>query len=208
MKSNRIIIIYSFVICLILTFVGLVSARNTSQLLSSLIFLPILFYFGTRLFAPTKPKKKIHRERKIDNPQAIIPTGQETIHVADNDKRLFLKLIGSAGFSLLLMALFTKKAQAAFFGSVPGPGTVAIKDSHGNQIDPAEKNPTDGYEVAELDDSGSPAYYGFLKDSGAWYIIQDTAGAYRYFKGSTDFATNWTNRDDLEYGYFDAIFGG
>ncbi len=106
------------------------------------------------------------------------------------------------------MAMFTKKAQAAFFGSVPGPGTVAIKNSAGVQIDPAEAHPTDGYEITEIDDTSSPAYYGFLKKNGYWYIMkEDSTGAYRYSKGTTAFTTNWTNRASLTYDYFNSIFG-
>jgi len=215
MKSNRILIIYSFFICLFLTVIGIFSAKNTNQLLTSFIYLPLIFYFGTKmlhLFKPS-PKKTVIKQKRsslpaisADNEEAIVP--EVVPGVADNDKRLFLKLIGSSGISLLLMALFTKKAQAAFFGSVPGPGVVAIKDSAGNKIDPAEKNPTDGYEITEIDDSGTPAYYGFVKKTGAWYIMEEGAsGAYRYAKGDTGFSAAWTGKALLSYGYFNSVFG-
>jgi hypothetical protein len=216
MKSHKILIIYSFFICLFLTTVGIISAKNVTQLLSSFIFLPLIFYFGTKMLHLIKPapKKMVSRKKissvqttSVQNQTAVIPE-EVPLGVADNDKRLFLKLIGSTGFSLLLMALFTKKAQAAFFGSVPGPGVVAIKDSAGNKIDPAEKNPTDGYEITNIDDAGSPAYYGFVKKTGAWYIMQeDVSGAYRYAKGDSSFSTSWTGRAGLSYGYFNSIFG-
>lgn len=215
MKPNKILIIYSFFICLFLTIVGIFSAKNVTQLLSSFIFLPLIFYFGTRMlrFFKPVPKKQITK-KKTSALQTAVSNHQTAIEpeiipgVADNDKRLFLKLIGSSGISLLLMALFTKKAQAAFFGSVPGPGVVAIKDSAGNKIDPAEKNPTDGYEITEIDDTSSPAYYGFVKKTGAWYIMQeDSTGAYRYTKGDSGFSTAWTGKAGLNYGYFNSIFG-
>lgn len=159
--------------------------------------------------------KKVSSKNKGSSLQIINTSDQSAIvpeeiplGVADGDKRLFLKLIGSTGFSLLLMALFTKKAQAAFFGSVPGPGVVAIKDSAGNKIDPAEKNPTDGYEITEIDDAGSPAYYGFVKKTGAWYVmLEDSSGGYRYAKGSNNFSVNWAGRALLSYDYFDVVFG-
>jgi len=216
MKSSQIIIIYSFFICLFLTLAGIFTAKNASQLLSSFIYLPLIFYFGTKLIhflkKPTTksvPRRKIIRLPEADfSPQTSIEPEVVT-GVPDNDKRLFLKLIGSTGFSLLLMALFTKKAQASFFGSAPlGPGVVAIKDSAGNKIDPAEKNPTDGYEITDIDDASSPAYYGFVKNTGAWYImLEDSSGSYRYTKGTNNFATNWTNRATLTYDYFNSVFG-
>lgn len=217
MKSNRILIYYSFFICLFLTIVGVFSAKNTNQLLTSFIYLPLIFYFGTKILhimIKKSPNKNVTKNKNYSiqssssNFQKAIVPEEIPMGVADNDKRLFLKLIGSTGVSLLFMALFTKKAQAAFFGSVPGPGVVAIKDSAGNKIDPAEKNPTDGYEITEIDDSGSPAYYGFVKKTGAWYImLEDSSGGYRYAKGSSDFAISWTGRALLSYDYFNSIFG-
>ena len=108
--------------------------------------------------------------------------------------------------SLFLFSVFTQKAHGAFFGSVPGPGTVSLKDTSGAQIDPAIKTPTDGYKISQIDDS-SPAFYGFIDKTGAWFIMkEDSTGAYRYAKGSSSFSTNWTNRAILSYDYFDAIF--
>lgn len=216
MKSNQILIIYSFIVCLVLTLAGILSAKDITQLLSSFVFLPLIFYFGTRILRfvkplPTKKAALVNKKKAVSTPAisqtAIIPE-EIPAGVADGDKRLFLKLIGSSGISLLLMALFTKKAQAAFFGSVPGPGVVAIKDSAGNKIDPAEKNPTDGYEITEIDDSSSPAYYGFVKKTGAWYIMQeDSTGAYRYAKGDSLFSVAWSTKELQSYGYFNSIFG-
>ncbi len=212
MKSKQIILYYGLFICLLLTIAGIVSAKNFNDLLSSFIYIPLIFFFATQLLqkkiATQKQSARVSKQpaTKVITPTQIISDPNSPI--ADNDKRLFLKLVGSAGFSLLFMAMFTKKAQAAFFGSVPGPGTVAIKNSAGVQIDPAEAHPTDGYEITEIDDTSSPAYYGFLKKNGYWYIMkEDSAGAYRYSKGTTSFTTNWTNRAGLTYDYFNSIFG-
>jgi len=122
-------------------------------------------------------------------------------------RRKFIKMIGGTGVGLLIAALISpKKAEAAFFGSVPGPGTVAVKDSSNNKIDPAIKSPTDAYGITQIDDS-SPSYYGFVNKEGSWYITRETDdGAYRYSKGAIDFSSNWLNRDSLSYGYFDTTF--
>ncbi len=213
MKSKQIILYYGLFICLLLTIAGVISAKNFNDLLSSFIYIPLIFFFATQLLhkkaITQKQTPKIVKASvtKVISPTQIIE-GDSPTTIADNDKRLFLKLVGSAGFSLLFMAMFTKKAQAAFFGSVPGPGTVAIKNSAGVQIDPAEAHPTDGYEITEIDDTSSPSYYGFLKKNGYWYIMkEDSTGAYRYSKGTTAFTANWTNRASLTYDYFNSIFG-
>jgi hypothetical protein len=84
---------------------------------------------------------------------------------------------------------------------------VALKDSQGNQIDPSEKGPTDGYSISEIDDDALPSYYGFVDKDGRWYISkEDSAGSYRYTKGNSSFSTNWGNRAALTYDYFDVIF--
>lgn len=127
--------------------------------------------------------------------------------VRDLDKRIFLKLIGSAGLAAFVFALFSKQSHAAFFGSMPGPGIISVKDSSGNLIDPAEKQPTDGYQISEIDDSAIPAYYGFLNKDGAWYISREgSSGEFRYKAGTSNFSTNWDNRASLSYDYFQNIF--
>ena len=206
MKTNQTFIYYGLFITIVLTITNLISAKNYSEFLSSFIYLPLVFYFLSQVIKKNTSKVKVVKPTVI-TPTKIITDSQEKSDILDGDKRLFLKLIGSAGASMLFMALFTKKAQAAFFGSVPGPGTVSIKDSAGNKIDPAEAHPTDGYEITEIDDASSPSYYGFLKKNGYWYIMrEDSSGAYRYTKGTSDFSTNWTNRASLTYDYFNSIF--
>jgi hypothetical protein len=150
--------------------------------------------------------KKQAKAEQSDPLPALAPTRQG---VSDLDRRAFLKLIGSAGMAVFLLQLFSGKANAAFFGSVPGPGTVGIKDSGGNLIDPAISQPTDGYKISQIDDaSATVQYFGFVNKDGAWYIQKEDSseGTYRYTKGSSNFATNWTNRTSLTYDYFDSVF--
>jgi len=197
---------YSFIVIAVMTISGLVGAKNTSQLISGIIFLPLVGYFTLLVFP--KKRKAINipvlmaSPKDLDQAKTPSPTKLPKIDV---DKRQFLKLISSAGVTLFLFSIFAKKAEAAFFGSVPGPGTIAIKDSTGVVIDPAISTPTDGYKITEVDDA-SPAYYGFLEKAGKWFIMKETSGAYRYSKGSSGFSTNWTNRASLAYDYFDAVF--
>ena len=204
---------YGFIVVTIMTISGLIGAKNIPQLLSSIIFLPLAGYFVLQVLP--KKKQAIYipalliepKELKQKQPPAQAEKQPVKLPRVDIDRRQFLKLISSAGLALFLFSIFAKRAQAAFFGSVPGPGTVALKDISGAQIDPAIKVPTDGYKITQIDDS-APAYYGFVERSGKWFIMKEdsTSGAYRYTKGTSSFATNWTNRASLTYDYFNIIF--
>ncbi len=215
---NLLAIYYSFIVISIMTVVGFVGASTIPQLISAVLFFPLAAYFWLLVFPKrTKPvpselilevpsvnlKKKARKEEAI-NLKKVPPRKSGY----DIDRRMFLKLIGSAGLSIFFLSIFTKKAEAAFFGSVPGPGTVAIKDTTGVQIDPAIKSPTDGYKISQIDDS-TPSYYGFVNKGGLWFIMKEdtSSGNYRYTKGTTGFSTNWTNRASLTYDYFNVVFG-
>lgn len=126
----------------------------------------------------------------------------------DFKRREFLKIIGGTSLGLLVASLMNpQKAEAAFFGSVPGPGTVALKDTNDTEIDPAIKSPTDAYGITEIDDSAIPSYYGFVNKEGAWYILrEDSSNSYRYAKGNSNFSSNWTSRAGLSYDYYHNVF--
>lgn len=201
------VILYSFLLTTFMTTAGFLDTRSYPELISAIVFFPIAFYFGI-LILPRKRQTKITIDPVLD----IIPDSLNKVKNKDYDpeRRKFLKLIGAAGGSLFLMTIFTKSTEAAFFGSMPGPGTVAVKNLAGVQIDPAEKKPTDGYNITEIDDSGVDTYYGYVNKDGAWYIQKElSTGAYRYIKGASGFTnvtTGWPNRISLTYGYFNDIF--
>jgi hypothetical protein len=210
---KKFLIYYSFIITGFIVVVGFVSATTFVQLATAIIFYPLFIYFALRVLpkkahAVVIPQKPVVTIQPVDTSsgkldEATVKLKKEGV---DIDRRMFLKLIGSASLSLFLFSIFTKKAEAAFFGSAPGPGVVALKDSLGNKIDPAEKQPTDGYKITDIDDS-SPAYYGFVNKDGSWFIQKEgTSGDYRYAKGSSSYSSNWTNRSSLTYGYFDNVF--
>lgn len=214
---KKLFIYYCFILTSIMTIAGLLGATSYAQVISAILFLPLTLYF-LKTVMPRKrhalilqrtenvqivtPGKKLTK-KKVSEPE---PEPLKLQKSFDVDRRMFIKLIGSAGISIFLLSIFTQKAHGAFFGSVPGPGTVALKDTTGAQIDPAIKAPTDGYKISEIDDS-SPAYYGFINKDGAWFILkEDSAGTYRYTKGSSNFSTNWTGRAGLTYDYFHNVF--
>lgn len=83
------------------------------------------------------------------------------------------------------------------------PTTIKVSDSSGNDI----LDPTQGYAPSDVDETSDPKYYGFLKADGSWYIMKNTSDTtYRYITGSSDYATNWTNRASLTYSYFSEAF--
>ena len=170
-----------------------------------LYFMLTVFYKESVVVESVEPVESVESVESVKSVESVESVNQEPI--VDPLKRKFLKIIGGSGLGILMLAIFKpKSAEAAFFGSVPGPGTVAIKDSNDNKIDPAIKSPTDAYGVTQIDDS-TPAYYGFVNKEGAWYITkEDTDGSYRYNKGTGNFSGNWSTRASLTYDYFDAIF--
>lgn len=172
-----------------------------------------------RLATRRKHPKKSAKATKLEQPDISVTQAESDVPVLtpmpevsslikDIDRRQFLKLLGGTSIGIAAMSLIMpQKANAAFFGSVPGPGVVSLKDSSGNKIDPKEKSPTDGYNITEIDDNALPSYYGFVNKDGAWYISkEDSTGSYRYTKGSSNFALSWTGRALLSYDYFDAVF--
>lgn len=211
----RLLTYYNFVLLTIMTIVGFLGAQDFKELSSAVLFFPMAVYFGlmvvpqrSKAFTPPMPPKA--RPLTKQPLQSLKRLGKKpSSESLDIDKRKFLKLIGSASLALFLFAIFTKKAHGAFFGSVPGPGVVGIKDTAGNLIDPVQSTPTDGYKISEIDD-GSPSYYGFVDKNGKWFIVQASdSGTYLYTKGASDFTngtTGWPNRANLTYGYFNSIF--
>lgn len=218
----RLWVLYNFLVLILIFGTSLSSARSLTNFLLPLLLLPLLYYLGKEVLK--KPRKRKLADpavftSSVTNPARIILAGNAEegtampglpaqAGITDDNRRLFLKLVGSTSLSMLFMVLIGKgSAKAAFFGSIPGPGTITIKDSSGVAIDPSEKQPTDGYTITEVDDSSTPSYYGFLHKTGAWYITkEDSAGSYRYAKGASLFSTGWTGRALLTYDYFDNVF--
>jgi hypothetical protein len=223
---KTLILLYNLLIVTIVCLAGILMARDTGNYYLPLLFVPVAIYFARQLYQasmnsplfnqpaphprphPKPGSNQLSQSRVLGDGQQIIdPEILSDEDVADINKRLFLKLVGSAGLSLFFFSLFSKRTHAAFFGSMPGPGIISIKDSSGNVIDPAEKQPTDGYEISDVDDTTLPAYYGFIDKDGNWYIAREgTDGSFRYTTGSTGYSTNWDTRTTLGYSNFSTAF--
>ncbi len=212
-------LIYCLVISGSLFALSFTTVRGLSDLWFALLLLPLLpTLLGDTKLALNRTLRR-RKARLLSTPTQVFHSDLPTLTadpltptvidplVSDNNRRIFLKLIGSSGAMLFFMAIFSKQAHAAFFGSMPGPGTLALKNSDGDVINPAEAQPTDGYEISEIDDSGTDSYYGFVHQNGAWYITKESStGAYRYAKGISSFSTSWALRTTLAYDYFDTVF--
>jgi len=206
---RKILIYLSFVIASAVIVVLFVTSTTYTQLAVASLLYPPLAYFAFALF-PRKIRKAAEMEKSAAvEIQPVLPAPTEiaergTVDIVDIDKRAFLKLIGAAGLSLFLFSIFSKRAEALFFGRA---GVTALEDPEGNKIYPAERQVTDGYQISEVDD-GFIAFYGFINKQGGWYIIKDDqdAGSIRYTKGEANFPGNWANRERLPYDYFHNVF--
>jgi len=183
-----------------------------------IILLPLVLYFLLHLISGRKSslqpqhrqsyfEKIIFEEPSTDGSELILqPLPRAGNDVTEKDRRAFLKLVAGAGFGFLVTAIINPhKAGAAFFGSVPGPGVIAIKDTAGVKIDPAIKSPTDGYGIMNTDTTATPYYYGFVNKDGAWYIIKEVGdGSFLYSKGSSSYP--WSSRASQTYAAYDTTF--
>lgn len=203
---------FSLIIASLVVIAAFITATTYTQLTVAVLLYPLLVFLISKTFpgltqssSPTKPILVT-----VVTP-AVAPvvksTEQVTKNVIDIDKRTFLKLIGGAGISLFLFSIFNKRAENLFFKSLPASGTVALEDSDGKKIDPAQKHPTDGYNISEIDDN-IIAYFGFTNKDGSWFIMKEdtNTGSVRYTKANSNFPGNWSNRENLKYDYFDNTF--
>lgn len=205
----------SFVIASLVVIAAFITSTTYAQLAVAILLYPPLVYLAFKAF-PRKIKCCLFKEPEtltqstVQSIEKVEPVKNEnTFGIADIDKRVFLKLIGGVGLALFLFSLFNKKAEGLFYKSLPPPEMVSLKDISGNKIDPAQNQPTDGYNICEVDDNDSIlTFYGFTNKDGAWFVMKEDTenGSFRYAQGSANFPVNWGNRENLQYGYFSKTF--
>lgn len=201
---KNLLIYLSFAIAVVGLAVVMITSDNYTQLVGALIFYPPLVYF---LLKSTHNTNKAPPVVTTDPTTLQTQVSQPQEGVLDGDKREFLKLIGSVGLSLFLYSIFTKRSEALFFGKSAELSSVTLEDASGNKINPAENQPTDGFQITEIDE-GDTFYCGYTNKDGSWYIMKQDleTGSFRYVKGSSGFPQNWTNRATLQYDYFYNVF--
>ena len=70
---------------------------------------------------------------------------------------------------------------------------------------------TSHYQISD-EDGSEPAYYGYLKSDGAWFIMKDTTTGnivtHRYAKGASGYSAAWMARSGgtITYNLFDTEF--
>jgi hypothetical protein len=78
--------------------------------------------------------------------------------------------------------------------SIPVTGTISGDD------------PTTKYKITDIDPTEGNSYFGYVDKDGAWFIMNLTATAARYFKGNDHYTDAWNTKGDLDYGYFHNVF--
>lgn len=198
----RYLFYFIFIIAVLAVIVAFITAASYQQLIIATVFYPLLVYCGLILF----PRKAISiYPQKISTSPPPVNKKEDPI-VVDLDKRAFLKLAASIGISYFIYSLLSRKAGALLTGGAPGSGTVTLQNPSGETIYPAETQPTEGYQIAEIDES-EISYFGFVDADGHWFIMrEDVAGSFRYTRGESGFPNSWSIRDKLKYDYYHRVF--
>lgn len=203
-RKNMCYMFYSiFIIAVLGVIVAFITAVSYKQLIIAAVFYPLLVYFGLILF----PRKDTGiRSQKVSTSPPPVKEKTEKTVVADLDRRAFLKIAASTGISYFIYSILSRRAEGLLMGRAPDSGTVALQKPDGQTIHPAETQPTDGYQIAEIDE-GELSYFGFVDTEGHWFIMKEnTAGSFRYTKGKVDFPNSWGIREKLKYDYYDRVF--
>jgi hypothetical protein len=87
----------------------------------------------------------------------------------------------------------------------PGVVNVHTIDSSGNAWVAPQ------YHISDLDTSGDPMYFGYVDQSGNWYIMKlsPSSGIARYCKGSGGtiaYTSAWTARATQTYDYYSNVW--
>ncbi len=82
--------------------------------------------------APNKFSFRLIRKGKIKK-----ESGESVPAIGDFNKRLFLKVLGTAGVGVFAATMFPKKADALIMGSTPSSSVVGLKDDSNTRINPA-----------------------------------------------------------------------
>lgn len=73
-----------------------------------------------------------------------------------------------------------------------------------------QQDTLDQYKITDIDADASPNYYSFVDKDGNYYFLKETVSAgadtYRYWKGTGDYANDWTARAAKTYDYFNVVF--
>lgn len=220
---RKLLITLVIMIAFVILIVVFLTSTNYTQLAIASLLYPLLAYLIFKCFPQRKQRPQVTQvipavstnnkyysqteTQLLNNVDTVDEYENESVDIKDIDKRAFLKIIGAAGLSYFIFSIFTRKAEALFFGRASDPGITFLQDVDGNKINPAEKQLTDGYQISEIDE-GENTFCGFTNPKGSWFIMKEESqtGSFRYIKGESNFPDSWGNRENLNYGYFHQVF--
>lgn len=87
-------------------------------------------------------------------------------------------------------------------GGAPAGGLTNAQSQNIASMDEKITGSLFDYKITEINGD----YYGFVNADGAWFIMYENDGAWRYLRGDSDFPTAWTNRVGAGYDYISNIF--
>lgn len=200
-KGHKIVLYYDFILTSIMAISGFLGAKNTPELISALMFVPLSIYFWLLVIPTTKTAIHISLEKTEEKQSS--EKHNEVEGELDPDRRTFLKIAGSVGLGVFFLSVFSKR----FENNILNGKLYGLSGSKGLQSgNPGSKTDVSGYEISEIDDA-NPTYFGFIDKDGKWYIMKETdSGSFRYARGQNNFSVNWATRDKLSYGYYNKIF--
>jgi hypothetical protein len=200
-KISLPLLVYSLLFSVIIIVAEIINIRQVKQIFIVLATVPLPLYFISQ-----SKNGFLKIVQMFKHP----PVSEGEVEVVDESRRKFIKIAAGTSLATAIMLFLKRKdASAAFFGSIPGSGTVGVKDSAGHKVDPAQKQPLDGYNISDIDDSGTIRYFGFINKDGAWYILQEdtTNSTIRYRVGDSSYLAAWGVRaSGSSYSLFNDVF--
>lgn len=207
---RKIFTIWSFALATCFVVALFITATTLTQLAFAVVLYPLLVYVAYRAFLDQRLESRI--KLAVEN-NSINPL-KESLEVNDDDRRVFLKLVGSTGIFLFIYSLLniSRKPTSMLpkewlkFGGQQLHSPVPSDQEHVQGQKTADQL-MEGFKIAEIDNADI-SYYGFIATNGAWYIMQAKTeeGSFRYVRGEAGFPANWANRKKLKYDYLDKVF--
>lgn len=200
---RKIVIYVSFVVASLVVITLFVTSVTYAQLFFAVLLYIPLVYFAFDAFLHKTDQAKHTLVPAVSHKKTHVP--KEDVSILDIDKRTFLKLIGATGISFLIFSIFAKRTDIPFIGKIMNSGAQPANTLV--QASPTQGQPTDGYQITEIDEDVD-TYYGFTNHDGAWYIMKqdNDTGSFRYSRGSSGFSDSWGKRSKLTYDYYYNLF--
>lgn len=213
---------FTFVIACIAVMMVFITSKTYLQLGVAIVLYPVVVFLGYKAFPRHRdsltpavaysPAQGTLPAQNVDSQDGAsgVTVGSKlgTVDVADIDRRVFLKLVGATGLSFFLISLFSRRTADTLLYNKLNTGKESVNPVTDQVNTASQKQGPSGYTITEIDDN-LIAYYGFTNTTGGWYIMREDSlsGSFRYVKGDSDFPSNWKDREDLKYAYYNDVFG-